>query len=544
MTQKVIRDKPSISERIGSGIDKFISIFNPRAAYKRTAYRSASRIMASSYKGASHSRLRQEWIPGGKSPDEDLLPELATLRERSRELNRNDAFASGITGTMVTNTVGTGIQMQSNISAESLGISEEEAQTLKKSAEKIWERWCPWADAAERMDFWEIQGLVDRQILENGEAILQPVMLDDPYRPYYTALDIIESDRLCSPGYRSTEKNIRYGVEVGSLGEPIAYWIKKTHPGDITVARGWASNDYVRVPARNSSGRKNILHLYVVNRPGQTRGVPFFAPVLDYFKDLCDYMEAERVAARISACFALFVESEGDAYDKMIGGTDGTNSGGQREMELEPGMIEFLNKGEKISSFNPSRPNASFEAFVTKMLHSICASLGLPYILVAKDFSKTNYSNCRAALLQAYRYFKIRQQFLCKKLCQPSYELVLEEAWLRGEFPVKDFYGQQHELSRAKWITPGWQWVDPLKEAEASERSISKGLSTLADECASQGKDWEENVEQRARELVKIKELEAKHGITMMDEPAPAKNLSPEDSAGNENQENPDEENQ
>lgn len=531
MTQSVLREKPSVFDRIGIGIDRVIGIFNPREGYRRTAFRSASKIMASSYKGAGTGRLRQEWFPGGKSADEDLLPELATLRERSRELNRNDAHASGITGTIVTNTVGTGIRLQSNLNAEALGISEEEANTLRKTIELIWEKWTPFADSAERMDFWELQGLVDRQILENGEVILQPVMLDLPFRPYYTALDIIESDRLGTPGYRNAEKNLRYGVEIGSRGEPVAYYIKKTHPGDLTVARGYATNDYTRVPARNPQGRKNILHLFPVLRPGQTRGIPFFAPVLTYFKDLCDYMEAELVAARIAACFAIFIKSGGDAYDKMIANTDDTNSAGQREFELEPGLMEHLNPGEDITTFNPNRPGGTFAPFVDRILRAISAGLGLPYEIVAKDFSQTNYSSARAALLQAYRYFKTRQQFLSNKLCQPVFELVLEEAWLRGELPVQDFYGQKYELTRAKWITPGWQWVDPLKEAQASELSISKGLSTLAEECASQGKDWEETVEQRARELVKIKELEEKNSITIITEASKDKSQPPADQA-------------
>lgn len=508
--------KKTFLDRVGHGIDRFIGVFNPKAAYHRSAYRSAGRIMAGSYKGASKNRLRSDWNPGGYSADADLLPELADLRERSRDLNRNDAHAAGITGTMVTNTVGTGIKLQSTIDAKALGLSDDQAKNLRKEAERVFDKWSACADAGERLDFDEIQVLVDRQILENGEAVLQIVMIqDDPSRPFYLALDNVESDRLDTPWDRKSDKSIRYGVEVGERGQPLAYWIKKTHPGDSILTRNFSMNDFVRVPAKNDLGRKNILHLYPLLRAGQTRGIPFFAPVLTYFKDLADYMEAELVAARIAACFAIFIKKE-DAYNSAQAYTDATNAAGQKEQELEPGMIEHLGPGEDISSFNPNRPGGTFEPFVDRILRALATGLNLPYEIVAKDFSKTNYSSARAALLQAYRYFKCRQKFLVKHLCQPLYELVLEEAWLRGEFSASDFYANKYEYCRAIWVPQGWQWVDPLKEAEASKLSINQGLSTLSDETASQGKDWEEVIEQRARELRKIKDLEEENDIVII----------------------------
>lgn len=533
MRKKQMTQKKPFLEKIGSGIDRLIGVFNPRAAYKNLAYRNANRIMASSYKGASKTRLRQDWVPGNYSADADLLPELADLRERSRDLNRNDAHAAGITSTLVTNTVGTGIKLQSRIDAKALGITDDLAKQLRFEAERAWDKWCNIADAGERLNFDEIQALVDRQILENGEAILQSIMIqDDPLRSFYFALDNIESDRLDTPWDKRSDKTIRHGVEIGDRGQPVAYWINKQHPGDSIFLKKFSINDYVRVPARNDVGRRNILHLFPILRTGQTRGVPFFAPVLTYFKDLGDYMEAELVAARIAACFAIFIKKT-DPYESAQAYTDQTNTGGQKEMELEPGMIEHLGAGEGIESFNPNRPGGTFEPFVDRILRALATGLNLPYEIVAKDFSKTNYSSARAALLQAYRYFKVRQKFLAVHLCQPSYEAVLEEAWLRGEFSAADFYENKYDYCRAAWVPQGWQFVDPTKEVEAAKTAIGMGISTLDDECAAQGKDAEEVLDQRARELVYIKELEEKHGIKIIDND---KKTSDQNSGGSANQ--------
>lgn len=497
----------TFSERVTERIDDAVAFFSPKAGLKRKMYRQAIGISKefSSYKGASRSRLRSSWLPGSGSSDENLLPELADLRERSRDLNRNDAHASGITGTMTTNVVGSGIRPQSRVDREALGISENQADEFQKTAEKIWKRWIAYADAGERMDFYELQQLVDRQILENGEALIVPYMLKDNTRPYSLGLQVIESDRMDTPQDRRGDKAVRSGVKIGINGEPVSYFISKTHPGDFRYSKR-EEKSFIEIPAKNEFGRRNVFHLYHVMRSGQTRGVPFFAPVLTYFKDLAEYAEAELVAARIAACFSIFITSEASMDIAVNPGFD-RNAAGQLVESLEPGMIKHLMPGESITSFNPQRPGASFEPFVNRILQAISAALGLPYELVAKDFSKTNYSSARAALLEARRYFKVRQEWLARKLCQPVWEMLLEEAYLRGELPANDFYEKRRFWMNALWIAPGWEWVDPLKEAQAAEVGLKNGIVTHADIYAAQGKDWEESFEQRKRELDKIREL-------------------------------------
>jgi len=502
-----MNEKKTFTEKLSGVFDKAISVFSPKSGFKRRMYREAIKISESfaAYKGASRSRLRSSWLPGHGSADEDLLPELSDIRERSRDLNRNDAHASGITGTMTVNVVGSGIRPQSRIDKEVLGASEEAANAFQKTAEKCFKRWIPYADAGERMDFYEIQSLIDRQILENGEALIIPLMIDDEKRPYPTALQVIESDRLDTPPERRGDKSIRSGVRVGQKGEPLSYFIRKTHPGDYRYSKG-EDRDFVEYPAKNKYGRRNVFHLYHVLRSGQTRGVPFFAPVLSYFKDLSEYAEAELIAARIAACFSLFITSEGSSDISLNSGID-RNSQGQLIEGLEPGMIKHLLPGEDITSFNPQRPGATFEPFVERILKAISAALGLPYELVAKDFSKTNYSSARAALLEARRYFKMRQEWLARKLCQPVWEMVLEEAYLKRDLKADTFLEKKEYWTQSSWIAPGWEWVDPLKEAQAAEVGLKNGIITYSDLYASEGKDWEESLEQRKREQDKIKEL-------------------------------------
>lgn len=519
-------------------IDRFIGLFSPKRAYERQAFRRAAELM-SSYKGASTGRLKSSWAPGGGSADADILPDLPTLRERNRDLVRNDAHAAGIMATLVTNIVGTGIELQSRLPYAALGIKFEKASELQAGIEGVFEDWGCYADGAEKMHFWEIQRLVCRQIFENGEIILQPVMLNDPARPYAFALDLIESDRMATPPDKRSNKNIRDGVEIGDRGQPIAYYIRKTHPGDNLTFRT-TSEDYVRIPAKNEYGYPNIFHFFVTDRPGQSRGVPLLAPVLSTFKDLGEYMEAELVAARVAACFAIFIK-QNDPVAGSVYRANRTDGAGKRIESLEPGMIEHLGPGQDITAFNPNRPGGSFDPFVQRMLHTLAGGVNLPYLVMTKDFGRANYSSARSALLEARRVYSFWQKFIAQRLCRPVLARVLEEAHLRSLIDIGDFYEKRDLYCRARWIPQGHQWVDPMKEAQASDLSVRRGLSTLSDECAAQGKDWEDVLEQRAREEKKIKDLEDKFGIRITEsvsteKPQPGDNPTEEEEENEEDQ--------
>lgn len=497
-------------ERFTATVDGVISAISPSWGLRRVRQRTAARMLGA-YRGAEKTRLRGDWTALHGSADADLLPDLPTLRQRSRDLNRNDAHASAITATVVENVVGTGLRPQSRPDVEELGATEAEGQLFAKKAEKAWRRWCRQADAQNRMHFHEMQGLIKRQILENGEVFLLPLMITDPGRRYRLALEVIEADRVSTPTGKHGP-NMRDGIELGERGQPIAYWIKKRHPGDMQLGLSGVSHEWVRYPAMNRAGRPNVLHLYHVKRPGQTRGEPFFAPVLSAFKDLGDFMEAEIVAARVAACFTAFITKNDPAA--AFEGT-AVDAQGNRIDSLEPGMTQYLAPGESVTFGDPKRPTGTFEPFVLAVLRSIGSSLGLPLELVLKDFSRTNYSSARAAMLEARRFFRGYQSWLSERLCQPCWEWVMEEAWLKGELPAVDLFGDdREEWMRVHWIAPGWGWVDPVKEVESSKLAIEAGLSTHADECAAQGRDWEEVFAQQKRERQKRDEL----GLT----PAPA----------------------
>lgn len=473
-------------------LDRAIGFVSPRQGAKRLVARMGMQ-MAMAYKGAESGRFRNNWVTGDDSATPDGW-ELETLRNRTRDLNRNDAVSSGATDTMGINIIGRGLRPQARIRHEFVGISEEKAKELSRQAEMIWNGWTPRADSGNRLTFDEIQFVAMRKIIEDGEIVALPVMLPEEWREIKRGIELIEADRLQGEDGEA--------IITGSRGQPKTYNIRSRDDADKPN-----SFKYSKIPALDSVGRPKILHIFPTKRPGQKRGVPYFAPVIDLFKDLQDYLEAEVVAARVAACLAVFI-TKTDAYSTAYNAASSTDSKGNRVQQLEPGLVGYLEPGESINVVAPNRPGDSFAPFVEGILRLIGMSLNLPYELLVKDFSKTNYSSARAALLEGRRMFTSWRTWFAAKFCQPVWDLVLEEAFLRGMFDAPKFYEHRAEYCRAIWIGGGWGWVDPVKEVEASRKAIDYGLSNLAEENAAQGRDWEENLEQLDREGEKIAQSE------------------------------------
>jgi lambda family phage portal protein len=456
----------------------------------------------SRFEGARANRLMMDWVISslGTNP----LPwELDTLRDRSRDRALNDPIAASIPQTITVNVVGPGLQPQSRLRAEKLGISEDAAEELQAQAEAVFDLWQPQADAAGRLDFAEVQALVMRKIIEDGEILINLPMIKDSFRPLGRALEMVAADRLATPlGKRG--QGIFQGIELGDeRQEPRRYWIRKAHKnvGDMELP----SFEFSGIPARDGQGRPLILHIFATQQPGQARGVPHFAPVLKYFKNMADSLDAEVVAQKVAACLSAVIIRSDPTMNTFPTVTDpGT---GKKLVKLEPGMVPTLGIGEDLKIIDFKKDGQTFDIFLTKVLRIIGNALGLPYELLLKDFSKTNYSSARAALLEAWRGFLYWRSWLTRKLCQPVWELVLEEAYLRGLFRVRDFYANRAEYCRAVWIGPGRGWVDPVKEIVAAKLEEDYNYATLADQCASQGRDWEDVLKQKAREMKRRKEL-------------------------------------
>lgn len=491
-------------------LDRIIAAVSPMAALKRAQARHALALSAY-YRSASTTRLRSDWLASGNADATPPSWEMTALRARSRDANRNDPIASSASETLNLNIIGSGLTPQSRIRSERIGLDPKACRRLQRDIESLWAAWSKTADAANMLNFDEIQFLALAKIIEDGEIIAIPTWADDSWRTLSRAIELVEADRLEAPASTSGAQpngakttNTVNGITFGDRGQPLRYWIRKAIKGAPAYAMGMQPQDYVAIDARDTMGRPKILHVFPMRRVGQTRGIPWFAPVLSYFKDMADYLEAEVVAARVAACLAVFITKSDPMSTAFALGPETESATGSRIQSIEPGLVGYLQPGESVNVVDPKRPGDAFPAFVDTMLRTIGGALGIPYELLAKDFSKTNYSSARASLLEGRKMFTRWREWFAAKFCQPIFELVMEEAWLRGVVDMPDFYANRDELCRCAWLGGGWGWVDPVKEIQASSMAVGANLSTLAEEAASQGRDWEDILEQRAVEMAEI----------------------------------------
>jgi len=457
------------------------------------------------YRGAGQDRLRSDWITSVMPDSTPPIYELQNLRVRSRDLVRNDPVAHAVIETFVDSVIGQGLNLQSTISAEALGVSEEKAVKIRAAAESAFETWKKYADKANIMNFDEYQRLAFNKILVDGEAVVIPTWNDSAWRPYGRCLSMVESEEL-DYNYTPNKQTVN-GITFDRYGSPEIYWLKK-----YTKSQWGGKSSEPLIPnairARDKKGRPNVLHIFETLRPNQTRGIPKLAPVLDKFEELNEYVEAEIVSARVSACLSVFVQKNDPitAAQAMATGTEDWS--GDRIQDIEPGVINYLSPGESIAVVDPKR-SEGFGTFIESVMGIISMSVGIPKEILMKDFTKTNYSSARAALLEARRQFMRYRKWIADKFCQPIYELVLEEAYLRGDLPItRNQYEQSFDkIKSATWIGAAWGQLDETKETQAAILRIYAGLSTYSQELASVGKEWEEVFEQRKREEDVIESL-------------------------------------
>ena len=444
-----------------NGLDSIIGAVAPATGLKRVRQRQAFRLMQRAYEGAKAGRRTDGWVTAGAGANAEIGPASSRLRDRSRDLVRNNPYATKAVNALVSNLVGTGI------------VPRARAKRLAsaKLADQLWLQFVGSCDADGLTDFGGLQALIVRSLVEAGEVIVRfrDRRVEDGL-PVPFQLQVLEPDHLDSGKTEDMADGgyILQGIEFDALGRRRAYWLFPVHPGE-TRGRSLASRP---VPARQ------VLHLFERLRPGQVRGVPWFAPVILKLRDLDDYDDAELMRKKIEACFAAFVTG---AQDEETLGKVNNLSAGDRIESFEPGMIEYLEPGKDVKFASPSA-NGDYVDYMRMQLHAVAAGVGLTYELLTGDLSQVNYSSIRAGLIEFRRRMEALQwQLIVPGLCQPVWSRFVELAQASGQLP-------EGEIT-SEWTAPRFEAVDPLKDIQADVLAVRAGVMTLKEAIARQGYD-------------------------------------------------------
>lgn len=445
------------------------------------------------------------WLSDIASPFEDIEDNIQTLRERSRDLYMGAPIASGALKGLRTNVIGIGLKLNARVDAEVLNMTQDEADRWEKNVEREFDLWADSknCDLARMNDFYSLQQLAFLSFLMSGDCFVLLPMYERAGSPYELCIQLLEADRICNPGdVKSLDEKIINGVEIDKKGEVVAYHIAQKHPKSTLSA----SNSWTRVQKYGSlTGRPNVIHLVEFERPEQRRGVPFLAPVIESLKQISRYTNAELMAAVVDAMHTFFVESE--AADRGdFGGLDSEDevaSDDDSVVEIGNGAVNFLREGEKVHESKPSRPNTAFDGFVMAMCRQIGVALEIPYEVLMKHFT-SSYSASRGALLEAWKMFRMRREWMARNFCQPIYEEFLAEAIAKNRIYAPGFFDDpliRKAYSKAEWNGPSQGQLDPLKEVNAAEKRVMNGFSTRTKESIElTGTDFFENHSLRVRE--------------------------------------------
>jgi lambda family phage portal protein len=476
------------------------------------------------------------WSPYLASPDGELNSYRDTIVSRVRDLVRNDGWASAAVTRTLDNVVGADFRPVSKPDHQALramtgikGFDHVWANEYGRAIEAHWRSWANdagrYCDTQRSQTIAQMMRLAFRHKIVDGDALAilhwLPERVGAGRARYATALQMVDPDRLSNPQLRFDEDTMRGGVEIDAHGAAVAYHIRRAHQGDYFSAAKALTWD--RIARETDWGRPIVVHDFDADRAGQHRGgAGILTPVLARLKMLIKYDGTELDAAIINAIFGAYIESPFDP--SMVGEAlgEGEELGqyqneraefhGETKIKLGGARMPILFPGEKINTVTAARPASNFADFEAAMLRNVAAGTGTSTQQISQNWSDVNYSSYRAAMLEAWKTFDRRRIDFAVGFGQQIYNAFMEESMEADDLPLPagapPFIACRTAYARAKWMGPGRGYTDPVKEKQGAILGMDAGLSTLEAEAAELvGEDWRDNLDQRAIEVARFKEL-------------------------------------
>ena len=438
-----------------------------------------ARILRAKFDSAqTNADNRRHWASADYlSADAAANPEVRRiLRSRARYEVANNSYARGIVLTLANDVIGTGPRLQM------LSDSAEMDQAI----EREFAAWAKAVDLPGKLRTMRMARAQDGEafaVLFNNDGLDSPVKLD---------LKLVEADQVATPSAKiKQDPNAVDGIVYDEAGNPKEYHVLKAHPGGGAAS---AALDFDRVPA------DSVVHWFRADRPGQRRGLPDILPALPLFAQLRRYTLAVIAAAESAANIAVLMKTNAPA------GGEAAEVEPMTEMEFAPNMAVFTPEGWEPSQIRAEQPATTYDMFKREILNEIARCLNMPYNVAAGNSSGYNYASGRLDHQTYFKSIRVEQAHLG----QTVLDRVLD-AWLAEAVLLTDFRFLRGVASLPhQWFWDGTEHVDPAKEASAQEKRLKNNTTTLADEYAKQGKDWEVQLRQRAKE----KQLMAQLGLT------------------------------
>lgn len=465
------------------------------------------------YAAAGTGRLLSSWGTTNSSADYEIKNSVKNLRSRARQLSRDNDYARRFLKLVVSNVVGPqGITMQSKARDPSRRL-DSKANEMIESAFKRWGKRdnCS-IDGS--LSWRDMQRLIIETVARDGEILVRLIKAD--VNPFGFALQVLEADHL-DINYNEPGNRISMGIEYDGYNRPVNYYIYPIHPGDSSRSTE-TYGPKIRVPA------DEMIHLFIKDRPSQTRGVPWMHAAMTRLNNLDGYEEAEIIAARVGASqMGIFTSPDG-------GYPDGDDDDGDVMMEVEPGVFRRAPAGYDLKMFEPTHPAGNFDAFMKRTLMGVASGLGIAYNSLANDLESVNYSSIRSGSIEERDQWRIIQNWFIESFLNPVYSEWLALALLKNQIGLP--FSKYEKYNAPQWFPRSWDWVDPLKDTNAAINEIEAKINTRTNILAERGIDFEDVVMQLSEEEEMLKAA----GLVMQ----PVKKNPANESADDEEDDNDD----
>ncbi len=449
----------------------------------------ALRKVENRYDAAGMGRRMAGWNTPSSGPN-TAIAGLQRIRDRARDAVRNDWAGAANIRVWTTNLIGTGITPR---------LKTKNA-ALKEKLNDLWNEWVPFADADGILDFYGLQLLAARSWFSSGEVFVRerPRRPSDnlpvPYQVQLLEADMVPLlDADVYPGLPLGNK-IYQGIELNPIGQRVAYWFYKKHPGDHPGS--FSAQDLTRVPA------EFVQHIFDPQRPGQMRGVSDMATILTKLRNVGDFDDALLERQKLSNLFTLFItKALPSGADDAMTGLPFTGDPNEPIAGLEPGISQELLPGEDVKFSDPPDAGANYNDFMRMQNLGVAAGTGTPYELMAGDVKDVSDRTLRVVINEFRRLCEQRQWLLfIPKMCQPVRAAWAKYAELSGVLTSAEAV----EARKVDWAPQGWAYIHPVQDVQAKELEVQAGFRSRASVIAERGNDPDavdqERADDKARE--------------------------------------------
>jgi lambda family phage portal protein len=463
-----------------------------------------------SYAAANINRLTADWLSSITSVDADIRAGLVTIRERARDLIKNNDIAKAYVRSMRVNVVGPdGLQLQMNV-RKANGESDDDVNN------RIEDAWLEWSERqnCSVSGQYSLRGVHDQLIQYNsrdGEGMQRIVRSTGS--KFGIQLQIIEPEALDERKIEKLSETrwIKMGVLVNEWRRPLAYYLKKSNP-ELELYTGYtATNDHLIVPA------SELMHGFDREYVNQTRGISWMVQSMVRMKMLSGYEEAAVINARAAASkMGFFSDKPGTPEAKYKGDEEDVETG-ELISEISPGLLEDIGNKE-FNAWDPKYPDQQHEMFARVMHRSLSSGLGISYMNLTGDLSQANYSSMRQGLLPERDNWRMLQNWFIEIYLKPVFPVWLESAIMSGalkKLSIANF----DRMNKPTFVGRTWDWVDPEKDFNAKLAERRAGVTSLFEITAQKGRKLEDVFKDIADE----NKLAEKYGITVSFDNASAK---------------------